>query len=663
MGDGRMANEADLKIKVTTEAAEAAAKLEALKKQTEKLKVATEFATKAAVAGFAALTAGIGFSIKQAMEAEVVDARLSQTLKNLGFDTAKASKEMGAMATSIQRASRFGDEDLKDVMNSLIMYTKDYNATLEHTQTVADLAAAKKINLATATRLVGQAFMGNAGMLTRYGVVLEDGVKGMEALEAISKQFHGAAAADAKTLVGATEQLKNAIGDLGESVGKAFLPQMTEAAQKATKLVNAFEDLNEKTHGGISSFASYAIGITSLGAGATFVIPKLGAMATGFKALSVAMAANPIIAMAAGFGVLANILGDVGIKLQDIKNAEIAHNVNTGVMIERTKEEIAQRKEMIKVLEDTNQQKSQGYIDEVARLNTLESKLKGLTALAGNRKAAPTGGTTTDGTTASPVATLEPELQASLEAAGIMTDNFTTEQIEKYNGMYMSRSEMDEAYMEGYIQKIQETNRAEVEERLLTTAELNAIEAEKNAQRLAATSQMFGNLSSLMSSGSRNMFEIGKAAAVAQAIIDTYSSAQSAFTSLAGIPVVGPALGIAAAAAAVTAGVMRVNQISSTSFNPKGAQEGVMGGFNEPLITTLKPQEIVVPQKFSEGIRRGEMALTGAGASSGNTYQLILQGDVYGVPKDDFMANMGQKFNEMIQSGSIPAGNFTGATS
>ena len=122
---------------------------------------------------------------------------------------------------------------------------------------------------------------------------------------------------------------------------------------------------------------------------------------------------------------------------------------------------------------------------------------------------------------------------------GIVTDNFTAEQIEKYNNMYMSKEEMDTAYMEGYIQKIQETNRMELEEKLKTDEELAELEAQKNAQRLSATSQMFGNLSSLMTSESRNMFEIGKAAAVAQAVIDTYSSAQSAFTSLAGIPVVG----------------------------------------------------------------------------------------------------------------------------
>lgn len=55
----------------------------------------------------------------------------------------------------------------------------------------------------------------------------------------------------------------------------------------------------------------------------------------------------------------------------------------------------------------------------------------------------------------------------------------------------------------------------------------------------------------------------GKALAIASATIDTYLSAQKAYTSLAGIPVVGPGLGIAAAAAAIASGIANVNKILS----------------------------------------------------------------------------------------------------
>ena len=45
--------------------------------------------------------------------------------------------------------------------------------------------------------------------------------------------------------------------------------------------------------------------------------------------------------------------------------------------------------------------------------------------------------------------------------------------------------------------------------------------------------------------------------------MDTYASANAAYKAMAGIPVVGPALGVAAAAAAIGAGLANVKQIAS----------------------------------------------------------------------------------------------------
>ena len=65
----------------------------------------------------------------------------------------------------------------------------------------------------------------------------------------------------------------------------------------------------------------------------------------------------------------------------------------------------------------------------------------------------------------------------------------------------------------------------------------------------------------------RKMFNIGKALAISEAVVSTYQGAQESYTSLASIPYVGPALGIAAAAAAVTAGMLRIQSIASQKFD------------------------------------------------------------------------------------------------
>lgn len=62
---------------------------------------------------------------------------------------------------------------------------------------------------------------------------------------------------------------------------------------------------------------------------------------------------------------------------------------------------------------------------------------------------------------------------------------------------------------------------------------------------------------------SKKWFRIYKLTAIAQAIIKTYQGAVEAFTALAGIPIVGPALGTAAAVAAIAAGLTQVAVISA----------------------------------------------------------------------------------------------------
>jgi TP901 family phage tail tape measure protein len=81
--------------------------------------------------------------------------------------------------------------------------------------------------------------------------------------------------------------------------------------------------------------------------------------------------------------------------------------------------------------------------------------------------------------------------------------------------------------------------------------------------RLQSHREGFTALSSLASSENSKLAAIGKAAAIANATIDTYKAATGAYSSLAAIPYVGPVLGAAAAAAAIAAGMANVSKIRS----------------------------------------------------------------------------------------------------
>lgn len=83
---------------------------------------------------------------------------------------------------------------------------------------------------------------------------------------------------------------------------------------------------------------------------------------------------------------------------------------------------------------------------------------------------------------------------------------------------------------------------------------------------------------------------VGKAAAISEATINTYLGAQKAYASLSGIPIVGPGLGIAAAAAAIIAGLKNVREIAKTK-TPGGAAGGAVPSISAPTAAApLAPQ-------------------------------------------------------------------------
>lgn len=89
-------------------------------------------------------------------------------------------------------------------------------------------------------------------------------------------------------------------------------------------------------------------------------------------------------------------------------------------------------------------------------------------------------------------------------------------------------------------------------------------------QRFQETHEMLGNLSTLMNTQSRKMFEIGKAAAIANSLVSMYEGATKSYTALAGIPFVGPALAFGAKAAAIASGLASIAAIRSVSFGGGG---------------------------------------------------------------------------------------------
>ena len=130
-----------------------------------------------------------------------------------------------------------------------------------------------------------------------------------------------------------------------------------------------------------------------------------------------------------------------------------------------------------------------------------------------------------------------------------------------------------------------------------TQAEINRLQLqaewnEKTTEQKVATAQ---NALANVANNLGKETAAGKAAAVASTLISTYQGAQDSYKSLAGIPIVGPALGIAAAAAAVAGGLQTVKSIQSTK-TPQTA--GIAsGGAN--ISSPSRPAPPSVPPAFN----------------------------------------------------------------
>ena len=94
---------------------------------------------------------------------------------------------------------------------------------------------------------------------------------------------------------------------------------------------------------------------------------------------------------------------------------------------------------------------------------------------------------------------------------------------------------------------------------------------------------MLKGLTSQAATSNRTMFELNKAAGISETVVNTYRAAQGAYAALAGIPIVGPFLGAAAAAVAIASGVAQVNAIKSAQFGASTSPPSIAGGTATPV--------------------------------------------------------------------------------
>ena len=154
-----------------------------------------------------------------------IDAFAKQELAQKKLETAlgRTSHALLDQARALQQVSMFGDEDIIMMQSMLASFVKGEDQIKKLTAATLDLSAGMGIDLKGAGDLIAKTIGSTTNAMSRYGIEVTGAVGSSERLETltgnIARLFGGQAKAQAETMMGSMEQMKNAIGDTAESMG------------------------------------------------------------------------------------------------------------------------------------------------------------------------------------------------------------------------------------------------------------------------------------------------------------------------------------------------------------------------------------------------------------------------------------------------------------
>jgi hypothetical protein len=149
-------------------------------------------------------------------------------------------KRLIAQASQLQRVTLYGDDETIQAQALLAAFVKEEESIKRIIPLVQDFAAAKQMDLASSADLVAKTLGSTTNALQRYGIEVSGEVGSTERLnsliESLSKHFGGQARAIADASSGVI-QLKNAWGDLKESLAEPLFPKIAAELRMINDLI------------------------------------------------------------------------------------------------------------------------------------------------------------------------------------------------------------------------------------------------------------------------------------------------------------------------------------------------------------------------------------------------------------------------------------------
>lgn len=216
--------------------------------------------------GRAAETAGGMIVAKYGMAAVSAVQRLTKEMINLSVEQSRFVsqtqslfrntglqayvKDVESVISKHEAMTSFKDNEIRQSLNILISSTRDYKKSLEILSLAEDLAAAKGIDLVSATNMINQALEGSYTQLKKQGVMLDETkLKTLDAAnqylylkQSIEQAFGGSSEALRQSAAGVFQNYKNQIDNLKEAFGSEMLESISPALDSvANKISTLFE--------------------------------------------------------------------------------------------------------------------------------------------------------------------------------------------------------------------------------------------------------------------------------------------------------------------------------------------------------------------------------------------------------------------------------------
>jgi len=202
------------------------------------------------------LKRAFNFTVVAAAQDEMAFRKLQTAVNLTGTSYQTVEKDIKTLTAGMQKMTQYGDEEVAGVLANMITLTGSYERSVAQLPLVLNMASTGLFDLDSAARYVAMALEGNVTMLGRYIPQLKnlDDILGANATNAqraeyamklLNEKFNDTARENVKSAIGQYQQLKNELGEIGETIGGVVLPPLTAVASGLNEFLRSLPQISK----------------------------------------------------------------------------------------------------------------------------------------------------------------------------------------------------------------------------------------------------------------------------------------------------------------------------------------------------------------------------------------------------------------------------------